>query len=138
MAHLTQVHLERSSKKHKKKTIILIEEKKSMLSFFRKPSSRQVSICSVYQSTKQNLLTAGHSTKCKLGQQLLYPPQLHQIQIALFNKFIPLKLIISQKVARYAVVKFGETQAAYVQVKLTRKKQSLSKEFYFSVISLWL
>lgn len=110
-----------------------------MLLFFRKPSSRQVSICSVYQSTKQNLLTAGHSKKCKLGQQLLLiPPQLHQIQIALFNKFIPLKLIISQKVARYAVVKFGKTQAAYVQVKLTREKQSLLKEFYFSVISLWL
>ena len=55
----------------------------------------------------------------QMKSTITLPPQLHQIEIELemFNKFIPLTLIISQKITPYAFIRFGETQAAYAQVK---------------------
>ena len=59
----------------------------------------------------------------QMKSTITLPPQLHQIEIELelFNKFIPLTLIISQKITPYAFIRFGETQAAYAQAKPPKK-----------------
>lgn len=64
----------------------------------------------------------------QMKSTITLPPQLHQIEIELemFNKFIPLTLIISQKITPYAFIRFGETQAAYAQVKPPKKNHFVS------------
>lgn len=46
----------------------------------------------------------------QMKSTITLPPQLHQIEIELelFNKFIPLTLIISQKITPYAFIRFGK------------------------------
>lgn len=71
----------------------------------------------------------------QMKSTITLPPQLHQIEIELelFNKFIPLTLIISQKITPYAFIRFGETQAAYAQAKLPKKKHFVSTSSSFGL-----